>query len=91
MKMTSMPYNGASIYDVRKFFGFRIDIIYKKPQISCYFANFLPSLSFQLALPQLIPGAAQFPYNLQQFAAAAAAAPNLTGFYYPHHHQGRIV
>ena len=34
-----------------------------------------------MALPQLIPGAAQFPYNFA--AAAAAAAPNLAQFYYP--------
>ena len=39
--------------------------------------------SFQLALPQLIPGV-QLPYNFAA-AAAAAAAPNLSaaGFYYP--------
>ena len=41
-------------------------------------------LHLQLALPQLIPGAAQFPYNFAAAAAAAAAQqPNLTGFYYP--------
>ena len=46
--------------------------------------SFSPSpLYFQLALPQLIPGAAQFPYNFAAAAAAAAQAPNLTGFYYP--------